>query len=323
MTSLAGVRYALSISVAATLLVACESRSPAGSPNPIPQVKQTVTRASGGTLLYASDGYNVDVFSYPKGSPVGQLSGFDSGFSKEGLCTDGAGDVFVAGYLNSSETGQVYEFAHGGSNPIAKLSEQGFARSCTVDPTTGNLAVSNVFTQGSSRNAGSVAIFANAQGQPTYYYGPQPSRFNYCTYDGAGNLFVSGYSAGELMEMPLGATSFQDIPLNNNAFVASLQWNGGKLALSSWPTHVHVKQPDYIYRARVANGKGTVVGTTTLSSLKHWTLPDFGQFWIDGSHIVGSGSNGRQLEMWSYPAGGNPTKILDQSSGWIGVTVSR
>ena len=100
MTSLAAVRYALSISVAATLLVACESRSPAGSPNPIPQVKQTVTRASGGTLLYASDGYNVDVFSYPKGSPVGQLSGFDSGFSKEGLCTDGAGDVFVAGYLN-------------------------------------------------------------------------------------------------------------------------------------------------------------------------------------------------------------------------------
>jgi hypothetical protein len=324
MTSLAVGRSALLISVAAALLTDCDSRSSAGSANAVPpQARQTVTRSTSGALLYASNGYNVDVFSYPKGSSVGQLSGFDSGFSKEGLCTDGAGDVFVAGYLNSSNTGQVYEFAHGATTPIAKLSEDGFARACAVDPTTGNLAVSNEFTQGTSKNAGSVAIFADAQGAPTYYYGPTPSRFNFTTYDDAGNLFVSGVSSGELIELPSGSTSFSDVSVSSSPWVSSLQWFGGKLAVSAWTAHVHMKQPDYIDRVKVSNGNGTVVGTTTLSNDEHYSKPDVGQFWIDGSHVVGSGSEGRQLEMWRYPAGGNPTKIVSKAGGWIGVTVSR
>jgi hypothetical protein len=53
-----------------------------------------------------------------------------------GDCSNRTGDVFVP---NNTE---VFEYAHGGTSPIATLSLPGNSgAACSIDPSTGNLAV--------------------------------------------------------------------------------------------------------------------------------------------------------------------------------------
>ena len=84
---------------------------------------------------------SVFVFSYPGLSQVGTLKSLN--YSAQGECVDSAGDVFIA-TSNASYTGTIFEYAHGGSTPIAELSDPGYPWGCAVDPTTGTLAVSNL-----------------------------------------------------------------------------------------------------------------------------------------------------------------------------------
>jgi hypothetical protein len=84
-------------------------------------------------LLYASSlPYSVYVYTYPKGKVVGFLSGF----SPRGLCSNQNGDVFVASRYG------VYEYPHGRAKPIAIIAVQ-YPEGCSLDPTTGDLAVVN------------------------------------------------------------------------------------------------------------------------------------------------------------------------------------
>jgi len=78
-----------------------------------------------------------------------------------GLCVDAQGNVFVPTWQGESGTrGYVYEFAHGGSTPIATLSDPGGAFGCSVDLTTGNLAVTNNVAPGSEFRSGSLDLAA-------------------------------------------------------------------------------------------------------------------------------------------------------------------
>ena len=70
-----------------------------------------------------------------------QLSDSNSPY---GECVDKAGDVFVADFGGNTGTPAILEYAHGGTKPIATLSDPGYyPESCSIDPTTGNLAVTN------------------------------------------------------------------------------------------------------------------------------------------------------------------------------------
>lgn len=295
----------------------------------MPQAHRTRAASTNEALLYASRNTTVYYFSYPGLKPLGQLSGFehiksDEYFIPQGLCTDNAGDVFVAGfiyYAGNALTGQVYEFEHGAQTPIATLAEKYPAIGCAVDPETGDLAASNAYS--SVPKHGSVAIFAKARGKPTYYINDESSSFTYCTYDDTSDLFVAQGNLNGIAELPEGSTTFQEVQLSNEANVRSVQWNDGTLAVSSYVGDR--KTPNYIYRVTVANGVAQVVGTTTLDGLFH-RAPG-GQFWIDGAHVTGIGHSaprGRPLRllMWRYPAGGNPTKTLNTPAYWAGVTVS-
>lgn len=109
------------------------------------------------TLLYISDvGTNdVYVYAYPTGIFLGTLTGFSG---PEGECVDKTGDVFIANYAASD----ILEYAHGGTSPIATLSDPGYLpESCAIDPTTGNLAVTNYLTTGAGQ--GNVAIYKDAK----------------------------------------------------------------------------------------------------------------------------------------------------------------
>ena len=76
----------------------------------------------------------------------------------QGECSDSHGDVFITDAFGSN----IQEFAHGGTTPIANLSDVGEeASGCAVDSVTGNLAVTNYYP-------GNVAIYKNAEGTPTF-----------------------------------------------------------------------------------------------------------------------------------------------------------
>ena len=85
---------------------------------------------------------------------------------------------------------QIVEYAHGGTVAIATLSRPGeYPEGCSVDPVTGNLAVTNFY---SSAGGGSVSIYAGARGSPQLYSDPAIVNYRFCGYDARGNLFVDG-----------------------------------------------------------------------------------------------------------------------------------
>ena len=166
-------RYALAFGTAAALLAGC-----AGSQGQVPlssldsaQHDGTVpaalavqertwmrAEAKSSDLLYVSNPGNntVTVYAYQSRKLVGTLNGFSD---PAGLCADAAGDVWITNEGGSN----VIEYAHGGTQPIKTLndgSKQPLA--CSVDATTGNLAV---------LNADDVAVYQRASGSPKLYRG--------------------------------------------------------------------------------------------------------------------------------------------------------
>lgn len=144
-------------------------------------------------MLYASTGDDgtIYVYTYPKGELVSGL--FNTGKSY-GLCSDANGNVFVTNDY------AIYEYPHGNAGPSAVLTNPfGATFSCSVDPTTGNLA---------AVTADDVLIFQpGRQGwkQAKPYAHPFPRITPSCGYDAAGNLFLGaedtdGWLIGELQK---------------------------------------------------------------------------------------------------------------------------
>jgi hypothetical protein len=308
-------RSFVTVSVAAAILAGCSYPGGKSGPAPALQEPASAKTATSDALVYTGS----NVYDLVSGRQVGQLSGFDPHFTPEGLCTGEAGDIFVSGMLVRSAAvygSDVYRFAHGAFTPEAMVSETGAAIGCAVDPTTGSLAVSNIASY--QNFSGSVAVFNQAKGQPAYYMSPKHRALAYCTYDGKGNLYVTE-DDGALIEMPKGSTSFKPVNVSNGAFVRSLQWYAGRLILSGFVPH-RQGTPVYLYRASVGNGIATVEQTTTLSNKGNF--PSWEQFYVDGTHVVGSGHRGDKLLEWTYPAGGLPATVLSTTQ-YFGVVISK
>lgn len=189
------------IGAAAALLAACSgSQPPIGAPGEMPQTQTSavaahaerggswmLTEASSEDLLYASRySAGVAVYSYPSGRKVGELNGM---MNLRGLCSDADGNVYV-----TSESGDVYEFAHGGTSPIKTFAGAGSAYGCAVDSLTGDLAVTN-YSSGGRSGYGDVAVFQSGSKTVTTYSLKDIAEFLFCTYDEQGNLYASGISA--------------------------------------------------------------------------------------------------------------------------------
>ncbi len=247
-------------------------------------------------LLYVSDeaASDVYVYSYPRGKLQGTLTGFNG---PTGECADKTGDVFIANY----DAANILEYAHGGTSRVATLKDAGYyPSSCSIDPTTGNLAVANEYATNSGH--GNVVIYQGAKGvKKTHYYDPNIFYYFFCGYDNKGNLFVDGTpSTGPfvLAELPHGGASFKDISLNQSiAFPGAIQWDGTHLAVGD---HANM-----IYQFSISRRKGTEAGSTSLMGAS-----DVGEFWIEGSKVIGADAGGPDVGYWNYPAGGSPTKTI-------------
>jgi hypothetical protein len=265
-----------------------------------PQAKNT-------DLLYVSDVSTnaVDVFSYPQGHAVGKLTGFGEPRSE---CADGSGDVWIAdvqGY-------DVIEYAHGATKPTADLSTPRVPRGCSVDPRTGDLAVTG--------GVGSVILAVYHQTvlhkwlDPKEYSDSKIRKVAFCGYDAHGNLFVDGADksgAFHLAELPHRATAMVDLSVNQNIKgPGQVQVDGTDLAIGD--TGV---TPSVIYQFAVSGTAATRIGSTSLGNTK-----SVRQFWIDGTSVIGPDFDA-YVGIWKYPSGGSPVKQFKSVPGY-GATIS-
>lgn len=244
-------------------------------------------------LLYVSSALTeyVYVYSYADQKLVGTLTGFGLPY---GLCADKAGNVWIVDDGHQ----QIVEYKHGGASPIATLGDPGeYPEGCSVDPTTGNLAVTNFY---STSGDGSISVYAHASGNPANYSDPSIANFRFCGYDDKGNLFADGVkisSAFAFAELPKGGSSLTIIALQQNIeWPGGVQWDGKYVAVGDTDAGI-------IYRTNGAGGK--VKGSTTLGDANY-----VNQFWIAGKTVVAPSQDGSNVGLYTYPAGGAPTKTI-------------
>lgn len=258
--------------------------------------------ARGQNLLYISDlGANsVIVYTYPKGKLVGEITDFGSVAT---LCANNAGDVFVV-----DEAGPVDVYAHGGTSPIRRLQSSGAPNGCSLDPTSGNLAVTNQ----SSLLYGTVSIYAKAKGKPKAYFNDMVDATFFCGYDNAGNLFMDGWNKlGSVifLELPKRGKTFRIMKLGRSIDTpGGVVWDGKYIAVGD-------KGAGLIYRT---TARGNIVQTVKLHG-----DPNLDQFWIQGSTIIGpNAQSGGTALFFHYPAGGSPIRAIAGFSYPIGAAVS-
>ncbi len=229
--------------------------------------------AKSNTLLYVSDvgTSTVQIFDYPKGTNVGTITGF--GYP-EGLCSDSSGNVYVA----DGGSQQVFKYAHGGTAPVAILSDSGeVPASCAVDPSTGNLAVANLlFT--TQFEIGSISVYPAGSTTPTVYTDANHAREYFLSYDNASNLYVDGVDSGN-QRIPV----FED---GTRRHVYRNQHQGRNLHLPGWRAsrwQYHCGRRS----GRSVNGNagrvtvspsGKVVGKTTLATANGGRISDLTEF---------------------------------------------
>lgn len=283
-------------------------------------------------LLYATDGDSgtVDIYNYrAKGGKLyGQITGFEFPY---GDCVDGAGNVYVADLY----AGSIYEYAHGGTIAIKTLDVTGFPIGCSVDPTTGNLAVSGFGS--ASTQPGAVWIFPNASGTPKMYEDPNIDSYWSPGYDNAGNLFVEGttnFTTNYLDELPYGGSTFIELSLVGGTISTpgGVMWDGFYLAVGdqgyeNTPTTA-------VYRVSVSGSAATVVRTTILTDncYPSGENTDVVDPFIGGTTRAMNTVIGGNLwctsrfAFWNYANGGNPKRVLPVDIAPVaafGQTVSR
>jgi hypothetical protein len=117
----------------------------------------------------------------------------------------------------------------------------------------------------------------------------------------------------EFAELPNGAKTFKNIDLSKTIRgYGGVQWDDKDLAIGNGF--------NVIYRMHISGSRGIAEGSTSLIGGK-----DVGQFWIQGSTVVGPSGHvygHSSVRFWDYPTGGKATKTIGGLPDAIGVTVS-
>jgi hypothetical protein len=306
--------------IGGALLVGCAANgasSPALSsarPNAGRTHSWMLPEAINDNLLYVSDQSNgVMVYTYPPGGFkfVGMLNGVTQPM---GECVDKAQDVWVT---ENTFTGNhlLFEYAHGGTDPIATRSVPGTPIACSVDGRSGDLAVVEYPPLLGDKFV--LSIFRNAGGKPINYTNAN-SGLTFCAYDHSGDLFVDGSASGgklNLAELAKGQKSFSPITIGQTFKIAgALQWTDKYLAIGDYGA---------IYRFSIDGDTATEVSSTQLTVGEQY-FP--GQFTIDGARAVvpynGDDYSGF-VNLYRFPAGGTRTRTLRNFSQPYAAVISR
>jgi DNA-binding beta-propeller fold protein YncE len=299
-------------------------RSDAIEPNPDMKKSWMSPQATNDDLLYISntDDQTVSAYSFTKRKLLGTLTGFEQPYS---LCVDAEQNVYVTNDYRL----EMIEFAHGGAKPIKYLGDpDGYPIGCAVDPTTGDLAVTNLTGFAIRHNvhvAGEVLIYKHAKGVPIRYFDPNISYYYFAAYDDQGNLFVDGDTCCGVgvAELVRGARKFTDLMLDQSIqFPGAVQWDGKRLAVGDQDASV-------IYRFAISGSTGHLTSTVPLGG-----AIDVFQFWLPrlnggtrDDRVVGADHGSKyyigDIGFWKYPQGGSPVGTIGNIQGASGAVVSK
>ncbi|MGB8908759.1 MAG: hypothetical protein WCC84_08430 [Candidatus Cybelea sp.] len=269
-------------------------------------------------LWYVADTFasSIFIYSWRKLTQEGEITGLSEPYT---FCVDKAQDVYIADF----GLREVLEYAHGGTTPIKTLSSDGYAIACSVDPTTGNLAVVNF--EGYPSGNGSVLVYTGATGTPTVYSAPNLDLYWLAGYDPSGNLFVDGEDPSgvvSLAELPAGGSSFQAITMNVSlGFPGGVQWDGKYLDVGDQSTNT-------IYQFTVSGSGATEQGSLSLTGdidAFQFFVPKFGSGKVNpqGNRVIAADFGSGEANKFLYPAGGSPTKTITGLTDPEGVIVSK
>jgi hypothetical protein len=326
-------RSAISGFVAAAFLAACGGTQPlGGAPGALPQSRALASHADlggswmlpeakGESLLYVSDysptGSHVYVYTYPDGTLVGTLDVGAAG----GECVDKAGDVWITSRVS------VVEYAHGGSKPIKTLTDYERPNDCSIDATSGNLAVSN--QPAGRQRFGKIFIYPKAQGTPRKYQTSSAIRYpNALSYDDRGNLFIDGYWIGYsgsscssgcpypgFAELGRGSDTIRNINLRGGRYFCGQAGPGGIAFDGKYLAVTPACNQFFVYRYVLSRGHGDYEGELTLNNANFLF-----RFWIQGHTLIAPDCiifekhhhaycEGAVM-FYRYPAGGNPIQTI-------------
>ncbi len=313
--------YALSMSVVTAMLAACGgSQPPIGAPGPAhadridaPAGHGQASKAVGAyarSLLYVARGATqVEVYTYPRGKPLGSLGW--GGY----LCSDRFGNIIVAGAEGIS---YVWVFPHGGSQPSTTLYNPDDPGGCSVDGSSEDIAVA-------SADSGSVVIFPYNPKRgwrlAHNYNDTNMGAGHYCTYDPQGNLFLDGYSTSGsfiLAELPKGSSTFTTIALDHVVHSpGSMQWDGKDLVIED--AGKTSSSAAVIYRFAINGSSGHKVSATSLTDSEADA-----QFLINGRTVIGpvSYDSMKGVGFWRFPRGGAPVRTISSYSYPTGEALS-
>lgn len=264
---------------------------------PLGNHKSRIDAAAGRTLLYAAGDVSSYVFT-TDGKVIGNITQTGTG-----ACSDKNGDVYF------TEVNSIIEFAHGGTTPIASYAVPGTAYSCSIDPTTGDLAAVVFCLTGCGESV--VVLTTPGMKVQSYSDSALPSLL-FCTYDTNGNLYVDGYSGSQfgLAELPAGGSALQTITVNQNIqYAGQIQWDGQYVAVT---TTIHPA----IEQVQVTGSTASVVGTTLLTGVGSRATQS--SLYRDKVAVpTGTKSRARSINIlfWKYPTGGYPVRTF---TGFIG-----
>jgi hypothetical protein len=276
-------------------------------------------------LVYVSATNAVCVYDYQTGALVGMLGGFQYAW---GQCVDKRGNVWITDSGNAS----VVEYAHGDGKPLKRLPTDGNSVGCSIDPTSGNLAVAN------SGGASELLVFKNAEGPPTAFQSSSCGYgFGAPGYDGVGNLYVEDTlidGVGNVCEVPHGGSSMRVVNVDPEVYYGggSVMWDGKYITFST----------QYGYRDyRTAIYQMTEDGSGNLSQVGETVLTDnCEEDWAGVQPFIlgtkNTPDNKRQAKIvvgadaycatkfgfWKYPAGGNPKRAIQRPENSEGNSVS-
>jgi hypothetical protein len=218
---------------------------------------------------------------------------------------------------------QVREYAHGETTPIATLHDDfGYPVGCAVDPSNGNLAVTNL--QNFS-GAAIVLLYKHARGTPAVFSNKDIAYYYFAGYDGSGNLYVSGQTSQHgfaLGVLSRGAKSISGVAVSGGTiyFPGTVAWNGSNLVLGD--QRCKNSASSCLYRLTVSGKAAHVVGSTPLGG-----ACDVAQAWVGASRVAAgeyqSCSHQRSgAALWRYPAGGKPAAQVTGLLQPVGAVVS-
>jgi len=327
-------KYALGVTAAAAMLAGCSSGASSLSPTTpvagaqashgsavtliakagLKVVPTHDTRPSqmspdakkAGQYLYVSDSGtdDVQVYAWPKPkNPVGTLTGFNE---PQGACADTSGNV----YITNTGDKNILEYKGGATSPSQTLVDpDGYPVGCSVDPKSGNIAVTNIINN--SYGQGNIDVFAGGKGTPKSYSNAGIFKPYFVGYDNKGTAWVSGInssyapvlaSLNKQGKIKVGTVSGASI-----LFPGSTEFDGKVVTTGDQEGAVA-----YQLKKFKATGNTPLTGSS-----------DIVQYWIDGgTSLIGPDAGNADVEIYKYPAGGSPSQTLTGFSEPIGAAVT-